>query len=126
VPERSRVTVSSVEDVQLSWTGRGCVNGRTQYARHGGAWSRILVPNDEATISVTEFNPATGDYVVTRYLMGAADMQRARALRSQITLGSCASNPEQLGQFADRQNMIRSTLPRLPNERLVYRCTPQR
>jgi V8-like Glu-specific endopeptidase len=122
LPDRSRVTVSSVEPVQLDWTETGCVNGRTQYAQHGEGWSRILVPADEATISVAEFDPATGRYIVDRYLMSAADMAKARELRSQIEVKECAADEEALALLADRQEMIRSSLPDVPNERLVYQC----
>lgn len=123
MPERSRITVSSAEDVHLRWSETGCVNGRTQYAQSGDSWSRILVPNDEATVSVTEFRPASGDYVVTRYLLGAADMREARGLRSQIELKSCTADEEALALLGDRQHSIRGALPRVPNERLVYSCT---
>ena len=49
--ERSRVTVSPTNDMPLDWTTAGCMNGRTQYARNGDVWSRILVPNGEQTMS---------------------------------------------------------------------------
>jgi hypothetical protein len=122
VPDRSRLTVSQTEDVEIRWAANGCVNGRTQYARSGDVWSRILVPEDEATVSVTEFRPANGEYVVTRYLMSAEGMTKLRELRSQIELKSCTSDDEALARLEDRQAMIRSALPRLPNERLVYQC----
>lgn len=122
VPDRSRLTVSQTEDVELRWAANGCVNGRTQYARSGEAWSRILVPEDEATVSVTEFRPASGEYVVTRYLMNAEEMTKLRELRSQIQLKSCTADEAALARLEDRQEMIRSALPRLPNERLVYEC----
>ena len=124
VPERSRVTVSSAEDVQLGWSRSGCVNRRTQYAPAGDVWRRILVPNDEATVSVAEFNPSSGEYVVTRYLLSAADMEKARGLRSQVELKACTNDEGPLALLADRQSMIRSSLPEVPNERLVYRCAP--
>jgi S1-C subfamily serine protease len=126
VPDRSRLTVSQTEDVELRWAANGCVNGRTQYARSGDAWSRILVPEDEATVSVTEFRPASGEYVVTRYLMSAEEMTKLRELRSQIELKSCTGDDEALARLEDRQAMIRSALPRLPNERLVYQCRKRR
>ncbi len=122
VPDRSRLTVSQTQDVELRWAANGCVNGRTQYARSGDAWSRILVPEEEATVSVTEFRPASGEYVVTRYLMSAEEMTKLRELRSQIELRSCTGDDEALARLEDRQEMIRSALPRLPNERLVYQC----
>lgn len=126
LPESSRVTVSSVENVELQWDDSGCVNDRTQYARRGAGWSRILVPADEATISVAEFDPRTGRYVVDRYLMSAADMTKARELRSQVELKSCTGDEEATALLADRQDMIRSSLPDVPNERLVYQCAAAR
>jgi S1-C subfamily serine protease len=122
VPERSRITVSQTEDVELRWSENGCVNGRTQYVKSGDSWSRILVPEDEATVSVTEFRPDTGEYVVTRYLMSAGEMTKLRALRSQIELRSCTRDDRTLARLDDRQEMIRSALPQLPNEQLVYQC----
>jgi V8-like Glu-specific endopeptidase len=124
VPERSRVTVSSTEDVSLDWGKTGCVNGRTQYARDGEAWSRILVPNDEATVSVAEFRPASGAYVVTRYLLGAVDMRKVRGIRGDAPPKACTGDTAAMARFADRQAQIRAALPRQPHERLVYRCEP--
>src|SRR6185436_4921920 len=74
VQARSRVTVSPTSDVPLDWADNGCVNARTQYARNGEVWSRILVPNGEQAVSVLQFTPATGEYVVTRYLLDARAM----------------------------------------------------
>ena len=122
VADRSRLTVSSAEDVELGWTETGCVNGRTQYAQGRDGWTRILVPNDEATVSVAEFRPGSGEYIVTRYLLSAADMKKVRDLRSQIELKTCTADESALALLSDRQAMIRSALPRLPNERLVYQC----
>jgi hypothetical protein len=125
VPDRSRLTVSSAEDVVLRWTDAGCVNGRTQYAQGRDGWTRILVPNDEPTVSVAQFRPDTGEYIVTRYLLSAADMKKVRDLRSQVELKTCTNDEAALALLADRQAMIRSTLPSLPNERLVYQCGRQ-
>lgn len=124
VPERSRVTVSAATDVPLDWTGTGCVNRRTQYARNGDVWTRILVPAEEQAVSVLEFRPATGEYVVTRYLLDAAAMERVRALRRDVEVKSCTADPEARTILADRQREIGAVLPSLPNERLVYACAP--
>ena len=67
---------------------------------------------------------ATGSYVVDRYLMSAADMAKARELRGQIELKACTADEEALALLADRQDIIRSSLPDTPNERLVYQCSP--
>jgi V8-like Glu-specific endopeptidase len=122
--DRSRVTVSSTEDVTLDWKAGGCMNDRTQYARAGDVWRRVLVPNEEATVSVLEYKPRQGEYVVTRYLMGADAMAEARRLRESINIKACSADEEALAILGDRQDTIRGSLPRLPNERLVYRCTP--
>ena len=60
------------------------MNGRTQYARNGDVWSRILVPNGEQNVSVLEFRPGNGEYVVTRYALDADTMTRIRALRRGV------------------------------------------
>lgn len=119
---RSRVTVSGEEEVALRWQEGGCVNGSTQYARDGSSWRRVLVPNGEQTVTVSEFDPGSGDYVVSRYLLGADAMAQARRLRQRIGQKSCTSDGEALALLADRQRDLAAALPRTPNERLVYRC----
>jgi hypothetical protein len=125
VEDRSRVTISSTEDVRLDWDKSGCMNDRTQYARAGDVWRRVLVPNGDATVSVLEFKPRQGEYVVTRYLMSAEAMTEARRLRGDINIKSCSADEEALAILGDRQDTIRSSLPALPNERLVYSCRPE-
>ncbi len=122
VPERSRVTVSSADEIPLEWTDTGCVNARTQYARNGDVWTRILVPDDEQAVAVLEFRPSNGEYVVTRYLLGAQAMGRVRALRRDVGIKACTADPEARTILADQQRDIGAILPRLPNERLVYAC----
>ena len=122
VPERSRVTVSSTEPVPLQWSENGCVNQRTQYARNGEVWTRILVPAGEQAVSVLEFKPASGEYVVTRYLLDASAMSRVRAMRRDVDVKACTGDQEARTVLADQQREIGSLLPQLPNERLVYRC----
>src|SRR3546814_2968274 len=64
-PERSRITVSSTDDVPVDLGPGGCVNGRTQYARGSdGRWQRIRVPNDEATVKNASNNPKRRKYTV--------------------------------------------------------------
>jgi len=123
VPERSRVTVSSADRVQLEWAEGGCVNGRTQYAQEGDVWRRILVPNGEQAVSVLEVRPGSRQYVVNRYLLGADAMARARALRQRIDLASCTADRSRLGALGQGLEQIRQILPDLPNERLVYDCS---
>ncbi len=122
VPERSRVTVSTASEVPLDWTATGCVNGRTQYAQEGQVWTRILVPADQRTVSVLQFRPGDGEYVVTRYQLEAAAMERVRAMRRGIDNRACTADVEARTILADQQREIAAMLPRLPNERLVYTC----
>ena len=126
VPERSRVTVTTANEVPFDWTENGCVNQRTQYARNGEVWSRILVPTDEPNVAVLEFRPATGEYVVTRYALDAQAMARVRGLRRDVDLKACTADNEARTVLADQQREISAVLPRLPNERLVYACENQR
>ena len=122
VPDRSRVTVTAAEDVPLEWSATGCVNGRTQYARNGEVWTRVLAPTSEPAVSVLQFKPGTGEYVVTRYQLDADAMAQARTLRGGEETRSCAAGEEARTQLAARQRQIAELLPQLPNERLVYQC----
>jgi V8-like Glu-specific endopeptidase len=125
VPARSRVTISSASEVPLDWTATGCVNGRTQYAQNGEVWTRVLVPADQPAVSVLQFRPSDGEYVVTRYQLDAAAMNRVRALRRDGDVRTCTSDVETRTILADRQREIATLLPTLPNERLVYSCENQ-
>ena len=122
-PDRSRITVSSATDVPITIRAGGCVNGRTQYTRGADdRWQRILVPNEEATVTVASIDATGRDYRVERYLLDAETMARAREIRAGSTLQGCTVDPEQLAGLAAQQDAIRSALPPTPNERLVYRC----
>ena len=124
-PDRSRITVSATTDVPVTIGKGGCVNGRTQYTRGADdRWQRILVPNEEATVTVASIDSTGRDYRVERYLLDAETMTKARETRAAITLKSCTANPDELAGLAAQQDAIRSALPASPNERLVYRCQP--
>lgn len=127
VPERSRIILSPVETVRFDWGADGCMNGRTQYAEApGGGWERILVPSEDATVSVLRFDPASGSYTNTRYLLSADAMARARSLRGQVQQKACATDTGGRAALATQQSAIRTALPAQANERLVYRCTAAR
>jgi V8-like Glu-specific endopeptidase len=126
VQERSRLTISSNADVPLNWTANGCVNGRTQYAQNGQTWSRILISPEQPVVSVSEFRPSTGDYVLTRYQLDNPTMERIRAARRPNEPRACAADAETRTLLADQQRDIAAMLPQLPNERLVYSCENQR
>ena len=122
-PERSRITVSPTDDVPVEFEATGCVNGRTQYARAAdGRWLRVLVPNEEATVSVRSYDPASATYRNERYLLDAATMTRARELRSNVSVKTCTGDDAQVSALGDQQQAIVAMLPESPNERLVYRC----
>ena len=123
--DRSRVTVSPTNDIPLDWTDTGCMNGRTQYAHNGETWTRILVPNGEQNVSVLEFRPGSGEYVITRYGLDADAMTRVRALRRGVDVKACTPDADARTILADQQRDIGAVLPRLPNERLVYSCEHQ-
>ena len=119
---RSRVTGAAEQSVPIDWSGDGCVNGRAQYGADAGAWSRVFVPNDEASVSVNRFDPASGEYRVERYLLGHDEMAKARQARGQYTPPSCGAGIQAARELGSKQQAIISLLPPQPNERLVYNC----
>lgn len=122
VNERSRVTGEVSTTIQLEWSVDGCVNGRTQYGQDGGAWARVLVPAEEAAVSVNRFDPATGEFVVERYLLSREAMDRARAARADYEAPACAAAPGAGRALGGVQAGLLALLPARPNERLVYEC----
>ncbi|MBD2841306.1 S1 family peptidase [Erythrobacter rubeus] len=121
VPERSRITGARTDDVEFSWAADGCLNGRTQYGMTNGEWSRVLVPNDEAAVSVNTYDPQTRTFRTDRYLLSRSQMQAAREIRSAYTPPACGvlDAPRILGE---QQSGVLAQLPSRPNERLVYTC----
>ncbi len=121
--DRSRVTTASTDDVELTWRPDGCVNGRAQYGRADNGWSRVLVPNDEAVVSVNRFDPATGEYRVERYLLGREAMDAARKARGEYKAPACGAGPAAVADLGNSQRVILDQLPGDPNERIVYKCS---
>jgi S1-C subfamily serine protease len=121
-PERSRVTVSATNDVDLTWGQDGCMNDKTQYADDNGKWTRVLVPNDEQTVSVLQFEPDTRTYTAYRYFLSAAQMDAARKLRAQGPLRQCTTDPGLRNNLMVQQQSIRAALPPDYSEKLVYSC----
>jgi hypothetical protein len=122
VPERSRVTVTATDKVDLDLGDDGCINGRTQYAEAGGHWQRILVPDQEQTVSVLDYDPGSATYTHTRYLLSSEQMTKARALRKGVPLKTCSPDQAKRAELATQQQAIRAALPAVYNEKLVYRC----
>lgn len=123
-PQRSRVTVSDVTDVPLTWAPGGCVNGKTQYGLAGDGWSRVLVPQGEATVSITRFDPDRREYTVERYLMGLDAMTALREARTKLKAPTCGADDATARALGEAQGSIRALLPPEPNERLRYNCHP--
>ncbi|RKF22047.1 serine protease [Altericroceibacterium spongiae] len=120
---RSRVTGSVDDHVDFTWTADGCVNSRTQYGFANGNWSRVLVPNTEANVSVASYRPNSREYRVDRYLLGHQAMDKARSARAEYKAPECGSDETAITDFGNQQNTVLSMLPSNPNERLVYTCT---
>lgn len=123
--QQSRVTVSDITDVPLTFTPDGCVNGRTQYGLGSNGWSRVLVPNGEETVSVTSYDPASRTYTVERYLLDLDAMTQARAARTKYSPPRCGVDETAARALGMAQDTIKALLPPRPQERLVYHCTPQ-
>jgi len=122
-PERSRITVSSTNDVPVDFARGGCVNARTQYTKGAdGRWQRILVPQEEATVTIASIDPETREYRVERYLLDAETMEKAREIRAASDIKGCTADPAALAAFTAQQDAVKAVLPPTPNERLVYRC----
>ena len=122
-PDRSRVTVSATADVNLDWGQDGCLNGKTQYADDNGKWTRVLVPNDEQTVSVLQFDPATRTYTAYRYFLSAVQMDATRKVRAQSPLKQCSADAGARNNLMVQQQSIRAALPTTYSEKLVYSCS---
>jgi hypothetical protein len=122
VPGKSRVVSSATTDVAIDWGAAGCMNGRTQYAENGSKWDRVLVPAEDQTVSVLEFDPATRTYVNMQYFLTADQMTAVREIRSQVTLKACSPDESARTALSTQQSAIRAALPAYPNEKIVYSC----
>ena len=123
LPDRSRVTVSNSNDLELQWNQDGCVNGRTQYGKDGSVYTRIFVPNIDSSVSKNSFDPATGEYRVERFLLGLDAMNKARSVRQQYDVPSCDAGADAQTRLRAMQSAIEQVLPPQPNEMLVYQCS---
>lgn len=121
---RSRVVSEAATSLSFAWSDGGCVNDRTQYGLLNGVWSRVFVPASEAAISVNQFDPATGELLIERYLLEREPMRAARMARGEYQAPACPGSPDAARLLGDRQASITASLPERPNERLVYACTP--
>ncbi|MET4897133.1 trypsin-like peptidase domain-containing protein [Sphingomonadaceae bacterium jetA1] len=124
--DRSRATISSTAETPLDWGAKGCADGRTQFLEGASGWQRIIVPDDEQTVTVARFDPVTRTYTQTRYLLPAATMDAIRKLHQPDTPKACVKGDAGLQKLEGEQAAIRQQLPPLPNEKLVYSCRPAR
>ena len=122
VPERSRITGARTDDVEFDWAANGCVNGRTQYGLgNGGEWTRVLVSDDEAAVSINRYDPQSRIFRTDRYLLNREGMLAARQARDEYSPPSCGVTDAQR-LVAEQQSAVIAQLPQSPNERLVYTC----
>jgi len=124
--ERSRITTGNTDDVPLEWTDDGCVNGRTQYGLIDGRWSRVLVPQSQAVVSINRYDPRTREYRVERYLLGHEAMETVREARGKFQAPACGAGENAARELGRNQASITALLPPQPNERIVYNCSPGR
>jgi hypothetical protein len=122
---RSRITVSQTTDVPLNWRADGCVNNKTQYGLPPSGWTRILAPQNEDTVSVATYDPASRTYRTDRYLLDEATMTSVRASRTAYSPPLCGGGEDAARKLGESQAAVLALLPPQPNERLVYRCTKQ-
>lgn len=121
-PEVSRITVSSTEDLPITWDDNGCMNGRTQYVEDNGTWRRVLVPNGSETVYVQDFDPANGRYVSTRYLLAQNEMDRLRGIRGASASKNCSSDAASIQHLEQLTIQLLNSLPSTANEKLEYSC----
>ncbi|MCL6249520.1 serine protease [Altererythrobacter sp. KTW20L] len=119
---RSRVLSEPVEVLPLEWSADGCVNGQTQFGMASGQWTRVLVSADEQSVALNRFDPATGEYVVDRFLLDREAMVAARTARAAFQAPACGAGPEAAAELGVQQLAVTTALPQSPNERLVYTC----
>lgn len=123
IPERSKITSSSPDPVEIAWTGTGCVNGRTQYGQDVDGWTRVFVRNEDQLVAINQFNPDTREFRTENFQLGLDAMNNARKIRARYSDKSCTTEPDRMAELEDMQKALRQALPAQPNEVLTYDCT---
>ena len=118
---RSRIIFSDTQDVVLNWAPDGCVNGSEQYVEGNKGWNHIGI-NPDQSISVANFDPATGTLGIDRFMPDSGTLTQSGAIRSKNPVKGCTRDPAALAALEQSRGQIRAILPAQPNERLVYRC----
>jgi hypothetical protein len=124
--QRSRVTVSSTSDITMNWRADGCRDGRTQFASGPDGWLRVLVPDNDETVTVASFDPATGVYKADRYLLDYDAMTRLRGERARPAPAQCGAGVDAAARMNADQMALKALLPNASNEQLVYNCSQAR
>ena len=124
-PERSRIVSQPPQDMDFAWNPGGCVNGRTQYGFAEGRWTRLFVPNDEDTVSVNSFDPASRTFRTDRFPLSQSAMARAREARAAYQAPQCGAE-NAASELGEMQSGVTALLPAQPTERLVYACSAKR
>lgn len=124
-PERSRITISETSPVKFSWTDKGCVNGRTQYAENAGRWSRAIVSATEDQASIVSYTPGSSTYRVERYLPGADAMATVRAAKQRNDVKGCSADQAITGKVEAMNKAVRGALSGEPQELLIFDCKAQ-
>lgn len=123
LPERSKITSSSPDPVEIAWTASGCVNGRTQYGQDIDGWTRVFVRNEDQLVAINQFNPDTREFRTENFQLGLDAMNNARKIRARYSDKSCTTEPDRMAELEDMQKALRQALPAQPNEVLTYDCT---
>lgn len=123
VPERSKITTSSPDPVEIAWTASGCVNDRTQYGQDVDGWTRVFVRNEDQLVAINQFNPDSREFRTENFQLGLDAMNNARKIRARYTAKSCTAETDRMAELEDMQKALRQALPAQPNEVLTYSCT---
>ncbi len=118
---RSRIIFSDTQDIPLHWAPDGCANGSEQYVQAAKGWDYLAISPDQS-ISVSNFDPATGTYKVERFLPDSATMAQANSIKAKVAGKGCTADQAMLSSMQQAESQIRAILSAQPNERLVYQC----
>lgn len=119
---RSRIIFSDTQDTSIRWTPTGCADGSVQYVEADKGWNHLGVAAGQS-VSLSNFDPATGTYRIERFLPDSATIEQALKMVTRPGAKACTTDPAALGSLQQMQAQVRAILPAQPNERLVYRCS---
>lgn len=118
---RSRIIFSDTQDISLNWSPDGCANGSEQYVQADKGWDHLTIKPDQS-ISISNFDPATGTYTIDRFLPDTSTMAQASSIKAKSTIKGCTADQTALTALAQAQSQIQAILSTQPNERLIYQC----